>query len=139
MVLPEYNHADFIKYQAQLKKAGENIRLNDNKGVSDKQITKTPRPTFNPIQTQRNKPKGGIGNKVIDWINRIKPALKVEYKGKLSDYCALYNMKNNACNTKNQGHCRMFGRLRIHTCLCGSNKHRLHQCSMVFKSGKSPV
>ncbi len=147
MVLPAYNHADYVKYKNQLAKAGEQIVANPiQTGNNINQFAngqlgnnKRPRPRNTRPQNQPNEDANnrGVSGKVREWCNMMKTKLNKKYVKILPNHCALWNMKNAKCNKANKAYCWMYNGMRSHSCLCGDTNHRAWQCKVIFNNNNN--
>ncbi len=142
MILPAYDHADYVKYQSQLAKAGAQMGTNPSQTNNNTNF-----PNYDlfgrPLASRNTRPQNqsnGNGNKqptvsqkVRQWCNEIKPKLNDKYLKLLKNHCSLWNMKDAKCNKANSAYCWMYNERRSHSCLCGSNKHRAWQCKEIYK------
>ncbi len=142
LILPSYNHATFVKYQIQLNKMndGKNSKQGQKSGRIDYQNQQSgfqPRQNQRPVVPNRqgngkNKNENGVSRKINNWIKDKKQLLKKDYVKSMGDFCTLWNMKDGECNAKNVAYCRLYGRIRMHSCFCGA-KHRAYQCKAIWK------
>ena len=131
LMFPDYNHLEFMKEQNALKRY--NKASNDDTESEDEHLIKTNKKRG----VKKGKGKGIDLNAIKKWQKGINDRIKQDEYGKVGqEHCALHHCKDMKCsvtktNAKNQ--CRTGGVFRSHSCLCGSRKHIIDECKVIFK------